>query len=141
MRITRRRLVGWLVVAALLAGCGGPRDQVTDWKLATVPTASDTQVSIKVFIPGSSCRKYDRVEVTENPEQVVLQAHMIWTPGDCTGDIRSDPVTVELAAPLGERRLLGCAGGGDAQRFWKVEPKQVTDCRDLDPSNPDEAFV
>ena len=127
------RVACWLLVTGLVAGCGGPRVQVTDWELAVMPVASDTQISIYVFIPGSSCRKYQRVEVEEDPDRVVLQARMIWTPGDCTDDIRWDRVTVQLAAPLGERRLLGCAGGGDAQRFWDVDPDQVTDCRDLSP--------
>lgn len=59
---------------------------------------------------SSSCNEFDRIEVDDGPEEVVVVAYVDRVGGpDCTADLSWHVVTVQLSSPLGDRSLSGCS--------------------------------
>jgi hypothetical protein len=98
------------LAAALVAGCGDGEGLVTrtSWWLASEPTGRN--VELRVLIGSSACERFEAVRVTEHPDRVELLAtvRVTGTGAGCVRDLETLPVSVQLDAPLGSRRLTGC---------------------------------
>lgn len=112
------RTRSWPSVLALAVigsgGCGADDSMRTDWWLSTSPTG--TRLEVVVYTNGSSCTDFEEVDVVERDDEVVVHAFVQHRDGDCTSDYSVEPVVVELDAPLGARRLVGCAAPDDGLR-------------------------
>ncbi|MCM3662622.1 hypothetical protein M3148_16740 [Georgenia satyanarayanai] len=94
--------------------------------------ASGRQLSLLVYAGGSSCMSYEKVDVDEGAEAVEIRAHLrVDRNSPCSEDIQVEQVTVELAEPLGDRALVGCAGPDTIWPEWDFG--DATDC--TTPSN------
>jgi len=107
----------------------------TEWLLSEV--SGGAALRLHVFAGGSSCIAYERVDVQETPETVTLAAFVRRSGTECSEDFVGRDVTVELDEPIGERRLLGCAGADIAVKGWHLDPE--TDCREVQASVPEPA--
>jgi hypothetical protein len=82
------------------------------WRLVAEPSGSELQ--IRAEFGGSSCATFDRWRVDESSSTVDIRATAHIDDGDCTADLVFEQHAVELEAPLGDRRLVGClAPDGD----------------------------
>lgn len=99
---------------------------MADWWLSEAP--SGVEVPVVVYTESSSCNEFDRVEVDESSDEVVITAYVNRVGGpDCTADYNSQPAPVRLASPLGTRTLGGCVapeGGLQAPDL----PRNNVDC-------------
>lgn len=85
-----------------------PGEQPASWLLREDPSATEAEVEVLVLV-GDLCNEYRRVEVEEFGSEVGVTA-IVHNSGaaDCSSAMQTREVTVELAAPLGERDLTGC---------------------------------
>lgn len=120
-----------LLVVASSAGCGGGDTMRTNWWLAAEPVGD--RLEVVAYTNGSSCTDFDRIDVDETAEEVVVRAYVDHRDGDCTGDYSTHSVTVELDAPLGDRRMRGCAAPEDGLR---APDRRVDPNRCADPDSP-----
>lgn len=118
-----------VAVAAALAGCGeaAPENRRAEWVLAE---ERPDELRVAVFVGGSTCTDYDRVEVVETGDEVRVEA-FVWRDdaGACSEDFGWLETPVPLEEPLGDRVLLGCADDEVEVRGWDRPPG--SDCREL----------
>jgi len=70
---------------------------------------SEHTVAIDVWVGSSSCNEYAGIDVDEQEDQVAITARVRTAEGqDCTDDLTSEHVEVELDDPLAGRVLTGC---------------------------------
>jgi hypothetical protein len=96
------------VLLVLLVGCGDqPHDEEVVWHLTSEPQRSMLEVS--AVFGGSSCTDFEGWRVDESSTVVEVRAIVTFS-GDevCTADLDSEPHTIRLDEPLGNRRLAGC---------------------------------
>ncbi|MCC5949307.1 MAG: hypothetical protein JJT89_12720 [Nitriliruptoraceae bacterium] len=109
------------VVVLVLGGCSSVEVQRAEWVLNE--PAEGTTLNLAVFAGHSSCIDFDRVDVLrEGSSHVELHAFVAYN-GDasCTDDWGIQTVSVELAEPLGDRQLVGCAGDGIDWHGWRLD--------------------
>ncbi len=116
-------------LALSLAACGSGPGQVAveraEW-LVSGEAAGGT-FTVSVYVGGSTCIDFDRVEVEEGDDVVEVAAYVRRAVGEpCSEDFGWRDVVVELDAPLGDRDLVGCAGEEVTVRGWNLDPG--TDC-------------
>lgn len=118
-----------LVLLGALSACSGDGRQTVDapWTLRNPVDAATTAVPILVYVGSSSCDSFRSTEVEESAESVTITAEVRSKGGGCTSDMRTRPVDVQLAGPLGERALLGC---GERPGH----PGVAWDCTAIDPN-------
>jgi hypothetical protein len=111
--------LGLLAVLGLFAVCSAGRVGATQWDLRSAP--QDETLQLRVWVGSSTCHSYQRVDVEETDERVVVEAIVRSKPARfCTDDLGLKNVDVELARPLGGRTLSGCrpddpvTAGGEA---------------------------
>ncbi|MFN8022987.1 MAG: hypothetical protein U0Q03_15790 [Acidimicrobiales bacterium] len=106
------------IVASESDGCrlpaagnvAGPGEcTLVDWNVVSV---AGTTVELEYFVNDPGCSlDLDRVEIVETPTSVTLRV-LVGRLGDegasCPTALGSRSTTVDLAAPLGDRVLLGC---------------------------------
>ena len=97
-----------LLVAASCTGSDNIDRVRADWMLEAPP--SDDVLPVLVQIGSSSCNSFDEVTVTETASQVTIEAYVNHKTylHECTADLRMHHEPVQLAAPLGQRSLVGC---------------------------------
>ncbi|MET8979197.1 hypothetical protein ABZX85_26650 [Streptomyces sp. NPDC004539] len=84
--------------------------RVEQWSVSRV--AAVRGATLNVIVPHGTCAAGAFVDALETPGSVVLSAHVPDPePGPCTADLKLDPVTVRLTAPLGTRVLLEASTG------------------------------
>jgi len=95
-----------ILLMAAACGGGGPSRPV-EWALTAEPDGST--VRVRAEFGGSSCTDFDEWQVEETSTEVEVTAVVTFSgAADCTADLVSEPYTVRLAVPLGNRRLVGC---------------------------------
>ncbi len=84
------------------------------------------------YVGSGSCNDFDRVDVDESTERVLIHAYVTAKGGDtdCTDDYTWQATEVELEEPLGDRSLSGCIAPADAHRAPDL-PHDSTSCEDL----------
>lgn len=101
------RAAALVTVAVLAVGCSKPDSLQAEWALTEPPQGTALEVMVNT---GNTCTEYDRVDVDETADQVHLRAFVRDTGDSGCGDVlQVEQMTVELAQPLGGRRLSGCA--------------------------------
>ena len=100
-----------VTMTLLIVACAddGPESTIAPvhWVLEEITEPST--LSIVGYIGSSSCSAFERVEVVEGETQVDISVLVRTRNADaCTSDLRLRPIEVVLAAPLGERELVGC---------------------------------
>jgi hypothetical protein len=86
-----------------------PTVQAANWTLTSPPVGDTLSISVEI----GDCDDFDRIDTSEDAAAVAVHAYAHAKPGldenaPCTLALRLYPVTVQLAAPLGDRTLLGC---------------------------------
>lgn len=122
---TRRFVAAVMLIAAGACGYfpGWSAPLRSPWLLHSV---EDNRVVV-VVTHGVECERIDRVEVAEQtPERVKIEAFIEEATGQrmCPDMAEQTVAPLELDAPLGDRRLIGCTYDLEG-----VEPEDV-DCRD-----------
>jgi hypothetical protein len=115
------------IASALLAGCGSDSTQ-TDWVLREEPDGDTLLVDVAV---GNSCNYFDRIDVDENDDQVIIKSYSSFSlsVGDgCDDLLKVERHTVQLDQPLADRKLDGCHTSGS-----NVLSRDVEDCRTVVP--------
>ena len=130
---TVRRVVvgGWMILClAVIGGCSSGRDkQRSDWWLSA--RADDTRLAVVTYVGSGSCTEFDRVDVDESAEEVLIEAYVTVDSGDdCTDDYTWTSTQVELDDPLGDRHLAGCVAPADGNRAPDL-PHDDSACGDL----------
>jgi len=127
------RLVMLTLIGLVLAACATgtrPSSSVSDhhWVLVEPPT--DSRLRITADIGSSSCESFDQVIVAEDDTTVDLRVRVRANGAEvCTADLRTQELTVDLAAPLGSRELTGCRpveiapGVTDPEGCRRIEPR------------------
>jgi len=125
--------------ASTQAECGAtipPTDDqcvLVDWDLITVDGST---ILIRAYLNAPGCAEtIERVDVYETPDRVRLAALARYT-GDgtetCPTALGSTEVSVELAAPLAQRTLVGCRPPGSfalVGGYDDPEPRNNGSCR------------
>ena len=118
------------------AGCSDREVVQSDWWLASAPT--DATLEIVTYLGSSPCTSFDRVDVQEKDDEVVIRALVsLRTTGDCTADDTFQPSPVTLSAPLGRRPLTGCLAPKSDNRAHDLTHDASVDYRT--PARPDDA--
>ena len=99
------------VLAAIVAGCltllalacGGFTQ--TEWVLTDEPSGNTVHLEVAI---GNSCKSLDRINVYESPTVVNLEAYVRGGDDNCEDILKIERRDVQLAQPLGDRRLEGC---------------------------------
>ena len=100
-------VAAFLVVSLSTACGGGGSGRPVEWALTAEPDGST--VRVRAEFGGSSCTTFDEWKVEETSTEVEVTAVVTFSgAADCTADLVSEPYTVRLAVPLGNRRLVGC---------------------------------
>lgn len=100
-----------IAVGAAVSACSSPNEAVERAQWSVSEEASGRQLSLLVYAGGSTCMDYEKVDVDEGGEVVEIGAYLrVDKNSPCSEDFRVEEVTVELAEPLGDRNLVGCAG-------------------------------
>lgn len=118
-----------MAAAAVLVATRSPDGPVrSDWWLGSPPSGAG--LAIVTYVGSSSCNEFDRIEVSESEDAVVVMSYVSRGGGDCTADdsYRATPVTLD--APLGKRRLEGCTAPPDGNRAGDI-PHADTSCEEL----------
>lgn len=78
------------------------------WLLVDEPDTTATELTVRVFV-GDGCNEFKRLSVDESDEQVQVTAvaHESGA-ADCNALMQTREETVRLAAPLGDREIVGC---------------------------------
>lgn len=111
------RMLSLVLVVGLAAACASPEpgseiiEHAAPWTLDRRPAPSDTVLHLTVM--GGGCfhdeEEVGRIEVEETPDEVRLTPH-IRKPGPpedgCPAIGTAHPATVQLDAPLGERKVV-----------------------------------
>lgn len=94
--------------------------------------ADGTRLEVVTYIGSGSCNDFDRVDVEESAEEVLIYAYITGEDGKtaCTDDYTWETTEVELDEPLGDRSLSGCVAPADAHRAPDL-PHDSTPCEDL----------
>lgn len=100
--------VAVVLVVLLSAACGDePSDESVKWALTAEPDGAT--VPVRAEFGGSSCTEFHEWQIQESATKVEVQAFVRFSgAGDCSADLVTEPYTVRLTAPLGDRRLTGC---------------------------------
>lgn len=129
------RGIGFAYPSATPVPSGSLLIERTDWAL-TSPPSSDT-LSLIVAV-GGSCEKFDRIATSETAAVVTIHAYIQKsippTPPPnygCTDAMSYRTVAVQLDAPLGDRKLVGCDAGLAYPYFESTRPP--VDCRRIGP--------
>jgi hypothetical protein len=87
---------------------------------------TDRVLPVVVQVGGSSCNSFREVRVTETASEVTIEAYLNHKTNldVCTSDLRMQREPVQLAAPLGERTLVGCYVSEDEAKALGID----TDC-------------
>jgi hypothetical protein len=129
--VVHKRCTLWLcsLLLAMVPACSSTQAQRSEWVLREPVDGRTLQLA--VFAGHSSCIDFDGVEVVrEESARVEVHAFVTYNGDDvCTDDWGAEMVTVELAQPLGDRQLLGCAGDEIDWHGWNLEPD--ADCADV----------
>jgi hypothetical protein len=122
--VVKSALALLLLVAASCSGSDNIDRVRADWMLEAPP--SDDVLPVLVQIGGSSCNSFDEVTVTETASQVTIEAYVNHKTNLhlCTADLRMHREPVQLAAPLGQRSLVGCFVSADEAKALGID----TDC-------------
>lgn len=116
---------GMVALAVGLVACSPARVERTEWVLTEPPDGA--QLQLAVFAGHSTCLTFDRVDVDEDEQEVRVRAYVVYSgAGACSDDFVTERVTLDLAAELGDRRLVGCADQAISWRGWRLDP--ATDC-------------
>lgn len=129
-----------MVLALLIRGASGASTRNVGWALTESPAG--TAFTIVIDVSGSSCVSHDRVTLDETLDRVVVRAfNNVSRSNACTNDYREYHHVVQLDAPLGDRRLVGCTVTGDAipvtgpsipddaDCTYYIQPSALTDIR------------
>jgi hypothetical protein len=86
-----------------------PTIQAANWSLTSAPIGNTLSISVGT----GACDDFDRVDTSEDEHTVTVHAYTHAKPGldenaPCILVLIPYPVTVQLAAPLGDRTLVGC---------------------------------
>ena len=122
----------WLAVVLLVAtSCTASDD--TDrvragWMLEAAPT--DDVLPVLVQIGSSSCNSFDGLTVTETASQVKVEAYINRKTNvhECTADLSMHREPVRLAAPLGQRQLVGCFTSEAEANAYEDQTGGIADC-------------
>ena len=117
-------LVSVLLVATSCTTSDNIESVRTDWMLEAPPTGRVLPVLVQ--IGGSSCNSFREVRVTETSSEVAIEAFVNHKTNFrlCTADLRMQREPVQLAAPLGDRSLVGCWVSEDEAKALGID----TDC-------------
>lgn len=117
-------LVSVLLVATSCTKSDNIESVRTDWMLEASPTGRVLPVLVQ--IGGSSCNSFREIRVTETPSEVAIEAYVNHRTNlrECTADLRMQREPVQLAGPVGERRLVGCWVSEDEAKALGID----TDC-------------
>jgi hypothetical protein len=117
-------LVSVLLVASSCTTSDNIEIVRTDWMLEAPPNGKALPVLVQ--IGGSSCNSFREVRVTETSSEVAIEAFVNHKTNLrlCSADLRMQREPVQLAAPLGDRSLVGCWVSEDEAKALGIE----TDC-------------
>lgn len=107
--VRRLPILTALTILLMSAACGGggPSDRPVEWALTAEPDGKT--IAVRAEFGGSSCTDFDEWQVEESSTEVEVTAVVSFSgAADCTADLVFEPFVVRLAAPLGNRRLVGC---------------------------------
>jgi len=127
-----RQVVGFAVIGLLVSGCGSG-DKVervhAAWSLRAAPT--DDQLPITVHIGSGSCNKFDGLLVTESATEVSVEAFVNHRERKyCTLEDGMRFEIIQLASPLGTRRLVGCYIPAEEQTWLDPSASDRVECAD-----------
>ena len=108
---------GWVFLLSILLlglpGCGSVGGSVGPNEWSLVGATPDEQHLLVTTLYGgvaSDCTRWEGWEVNETDDRVEVYA-LLWRkrfPGGCTDEGIVQSIEVDLAAPLGDRELVGC---------------------------------
>lgn len=100
-----RYLILLLPLLLLVTACSsGTR---TSWQLTAAP--ADGDVSLQAVVPVGGCDDFDRFEVKETNDSVIVGAYVLQNVrSTCNLSIGKQKETITLSRPLGNRRLQSC---------------------------------
>jgi hypothetical protein len=96
-----------LSLALLMAGCSGEgpgREVSLNWEVRTPP--GDEDASFEILVSDSACAPFERLEVEEDEDSVVIRAVGREVDEDCVLVEAKRPLVVQLDSPLRDRRVL-----------------------------------
>jgi hypothetical protein len=102
-------VIGAVVWMLMGSTAHAPTVQAANWTLTSRPAGNTLSISVGT----GACDDFDRVDTSEDQQTVTVHAYTHAKPGldenaPCILVLIAYPVTVQLAAPLGDRTLLGC---------------------------------
>jgi hypothetical protein len=117
------RGIGFAYPSATPEANGSLLIERADWSLTSPPSGDTLSLIVAV---GGSCEKFDRIATSETADVVTIHAYIQKTfpPPNlfCTAEMITRNVTVQLNAPLGDRKLVGCDAGLAYPYFESTRP-------------------
>jgi len=111
-----------LVVLAVLLSASGPSR--TEWVLTQDPDGDTLHLDVVI---GNGCKSLNRIDVAEIERRVMISAYVDTHGANCVDILNIEQHEVRLAAPVGDRELMGC----DPPVRYSERGPGLVDCRSV----------